>query len=317
MIYDDIAAVPCAHGIGFHAVSCSQSDTKIPDYDLVGCYEYIMVSESDALSWGSLAKYGEIRITDVKRGSKMDVSTNCKSHGSWSFSFHCMTESTLRAVICKRGHDIFLASASSCGIFSAAFRSLKRQGKVTLGRIIDIMQCLPLERSPDERSDALAVVLDDRLAEIIFEISLSHLLSAKASDSATICHRDGSVFVLTDEAVNELRIETKDIFLVRLIYISHPQALEEGICEHDRACRLLVVSFTVRAVEHLIPHTGLLVSPFREHLKEIVELVDQLLSARMLCRKIVKHLDQRYGIPAVRASPCMRRKSGLRITPEH
>ena len=104
---------------------------------------------------------------------------------------------------------------------------------------------------------------------------------------------------------------------MRIINISHSQSFEEGICEHDRACRFLIVAFTLRTVKHLIPHSRLGISPFREHIKEIIELVYQDLASLMILRQIIKHLNQSYCIPAGCTSPRMIGQAGLRIAPEH
>ena len=74
------------------------------------------------------------------------------------------------------------------------------------------MHCLPLKRSPDERTYALAVIINDRLAEIVIEVSLTHLCATESADSTAVCHRDGSVRIFLDEAVDELRVESHDVF---------------------------------------------------------------------------------------------------------
>ena len=168
------------------------------------------------------------------------------------------------------------------------------------------MHCLPLKRSPDERTYSLAVIIYDRLAEIIIEVSFSHLRATESADSTAVCHRDGSIRIFLDEAVDELRIETHNIFCMRIINVTTSESLKEGICEHDRACRLLIISFSLRTIENLIPHSCLLVRPLRKDFKEIIQLLYQSPVARMGLRKIVENLHKSDCIPTCCASPRVR-----------
>ena len=87
------------------------------------------------------------------------------------------------------GDYIFLSSPASERVSAAALRAFESYRAAFPRRIpIDVMPGLPLERSPDERADTLAVVLDDRFAQIVLEISLAHLLSAESSDRTAVCH---------------------------------------------------------------------------------------------------------------------------------
>ena len=318
MVYDQISAMTRSHRICLYLGLGTEPHAKITHDDMVGCDVDIVVAERDTFSGSCLTEDGQVWILDVQRSCQMDVTAYSERYDTRSLCFNCVSEGSFRTIVSKRCDDIFLASASAEGIFSTTFSAFESDGEVFVFRCpVDVVHRFPLEGSPDERSDSLAVVVDYRLAEIVVEISLAHLLSAKATYCAAVCHRDGSVRVLLDETVDELLVKAFDIISMRVIYIAFSETLQESICEHDRTCGFLIVAFPLGAIEYLVPHSCLRISPLWKHFKEVVELTDQCLVTRMIFRQVVQNFDKGDCIPAGSTTPGMCRKAGLRIAPEH
>ena len=151
----------------------------------------------------------------------MDDTFDRKFDDSRPLSLNGMSQSALLAGIFERCHDIDFASASAPGIFSAAFSPFESRfgchglfrdnfsvsDSLAVRDILDIVRRLVFERGPDERTYTLAVIVDDRFAEIIFVSAAPHFLSAKSGHGTARSYGNGAVTVLFHERVYELPVK--------------------------------------------------------------------------------------------------------------
>ena len=147
-----------------------------------------------SLSRSSLPENGNIRVLYLQGLLQMDVSCNCEFDDSCAFLLHSPSQCALIPIVFERGDSVDLASFAATGIHSSAhctaesrfFRDfLLYRDSVTDSKsvihIVDVVKRLVFEGSPDKRSYALAVIVDDGLAEIIGVIPCSVLLASETS----------------------------------------------------------------------------------------------------------------------------------------
>ena len=162
---------------------------------------HLMSSDSHSLTRSSLSKDGDVRIPDLKRLFKIDLPTDRKRHDPRSFSLNCMPQCTLRAIVRQRCDHIFLSAKSAKREHSASLGPVECYSPLlhdldflavldypTHVIIINVMSCLPFQRRPDERTDSLAVIINDRFAQIVREIPPPVLLSSQATYRAAVCY---------------------------------------------------------------------------------------------------------------------------------
>ena len=158
---------------------------------------------------------------------------------------------------------------------------------VDLGRGVAgvVAQHLHLERRPDERAEALGIVVADGLAEVVFiatvatavfldrALRVHHLQGslhlggggrAESGYRAAVGERDGLVVVDADEVVDHALVGADAGVAVLGADVALAVSLQQGVGEHGRAGRLQIVAFTLGGVHHLIPRARRLVLPLQD-----------------------------------------------------
>ena len=140
---------------------------------------------------------------------------------------------------------------------------------------------------PDERTDALAIVVTDWLRHIILETSVTTLVDlvlrnirriitrTKTADLATMGEADGLIRINLDEVLDNSVVCLDTCVLIVCIKITKTITLQEAVGEHAACCCLKIILW-ILDIEDIIPQTGLLVLALNECCHCFLEQVDDL-----------------------------------------
>ena len=192
MVDDYVFVVPCPEGVILVFRGRPHTEAQVSDYHLVCPDIHSVVSDGDPLSWSCLAEDGDIRVFYLQCGLQTDVALDGESDDARPFGLDRMPEGAFLLTVFQRSDHIHLASPASGSIHPPA------EGPVESGLLPGLCKCRPavlyempvkcivcivrglvLERGPDERPHSLAVILDDRLAQVVSVGAVAVLLPAE------------------------------------------------------------------------------------------------------------------------------------------
>ena len=197
---------------------------------------------------------------------------------------------------------------------------------------------LHLERSPDERANALGIVVANGFREVvgIRAVAVAALLGlglgvdflqggfylradarAQTGHGAARGERDGLVIVHADEVVDDAAIGLDAGLAIFGAQIALTVGLQQHVGKHRRAGALQIVSLASGRVHHLVPQTRLLVLPLDHGIQILAQQFDELRAAGIVFGHGIEHLDQRHSVPALGAAPAVLRKARFLVGPEH
>ncbi len=160
----------------------------------------------------------------------------------------------------------------------------------------------------DEGADALVVVLDDGLADVVGEGAVARMAAfahaAEAGDLATLEEADGAVGVGADEVLDHAGValaEGGQVFVAR--EVAAVDALRESIVEHGGGGALQVVALAGALVGDLPPDAGGGILPAHDALGDSVENLGELVHVGVGDGKVFEGVNEGHGIPADGAAP--------------
>src|SRR5688572_22444807 len=110
-----------------------------------------------------------------------------------------------------------------------------------------------LQARQDERTDALVVVRDDRLAHVVLEGPVALLLPAQPGDRADAVERYETIGIDGDQLPDDSIVSAFRDRAIPRIDPAHARALRERVHEHAGRRRFVVILRAARLVEHLVP----------------------------------------------------------------
>ena len=176
------------------------------------------------------------------------------------------------------------------------------------------------ERSPDERPDALGVVVADGFAEVVVERAvaplvlfdlrrgLQHLRTdtrAESGHGAAVGQRNGLVGIDTDEIVDDALVGFDTCVAIFLAEVALAVGFQQDVGEHGGAGGFEVVALASGRVHDLIPDTRLLVLPTDDSIEVLAQQFDDLTAAAVVLGQCVKQFDECHRVPALGASPAV------------
>src|SRR5687768_11012683 len=174
---------------------------------------------------------------------------------------------------------------------------------------------LHLRCREQQSADALWIVSDHFLTEVILVTAVAVGISAQAADA------DGAFQVELAVGVSFKKLSHDSaISVVRNSHVSRRQialvhAFRERVNKHASHRRVEVVSFFRAFVQHLIPEPGTWFLVLRHSAREAIQYSDKRYALRVFLREVVERIDERHCIPTHRAAPEVWRASGCGIGP--
>ena len=195
-----------------------------------------------------------------------------------------------------------------------------------------------LQTGPDKRTQSLGVVVANLLREVVVVRPVAALVffglclgvdalqgclylgadaRTKTRYRTAVGQRDGFVIVDLDEIVDDAAIGLDACITIFGANVALAICLQEGVGEHSRTGALQIVSLASRRVHYLIPHARLLVLPFQDGVKVLLQQFDEFAAALIVSRYSIQHFDECHRVPSLRTSPAVLTQSGLLVGPEH